>query len=261
MNPLVTAIITVFNCELYVRHAILSILNQTYTNFELIIVDDGSTDNTSNIINEFSNLDKRIIIIKNENNMGQSASANKALDMAKGTYIAKMDADDFSTKDRFQKQILYLESHPEIFLCGTGVMICNENLEFLKKWETVYKYEELYKIFNALRGDIPIKHSSIMFRNNKSIRYRTKITYAQDLDLFLRLITDGYKFINLKDICLHYRLNPNSVTHTQNAKRDLFIKKVEQFYRERVVLGVDTYDKFQPSEFESKLPQKNSKRM
>lgn len=255
MNPLVTAIITVFNCELYVRHAILSILNQTYTNFELIIVDDGSTDNTSNIINEFSNLDKRVIILKNENNIGQSASANKALDIAKGKYIAKMDADDSSTKDRFQKQVLYLESHPEIFLCGTGVMICNEKLEPLKKWETVYEYEDLYSIFTALKGEIPIKHSSIMFRNNKSTRYRTKIIYAQDLDLFLRLIFAGYKFVNLKDICLHYRLHPNSVTHLKKTKRDLFIKKVEELHRERVVMGVDTYDKFKPSEFESKILQ------
>lgn len=241
-NPLITTIIPVYNCELYVKESILSILEQTYTNFELFVVDDGSTDNTLLIVNDIAKKDGRIRIIKNSENKGQSACMNMAIKQANGNYIARMDADDFSTNDRLYLQVKYLEENQDVFLCGTGVMLCDENLLPITKWDTVYSSSEINAQLNLLEGKIPIKHSSIMYRKNSQVLYRDKITYAQDLDLFLRLNSYNFKMTNIKEVCLYYRQHPNSISQLNHKERLQFIRLVEKFHDERSQYGLDSYN-------------------
>ena len=130
MNPpLVSVIMSVYNGEKYLVQAIDSILNQTYQNFEFIIIDDCSTDNSSHILQEYAQKDSRIKIIKKEKNIGIKGfikNLNLGISIAKGKYIARMDADDISLPERFQKQVDFLENNPEITLVGAQLNLINE---------------------------------------------------------------------------------------------------------------------------------------
>ncbi len=130
-NPKVSVIMSVYNGDKYLREAIESILNQTFTDFEFIIVNDGSTDNSLEIIESYD--DERIKTINNKKNIGLTKSLNKALKFAKGKYIARQDADDVSLPNRFEKQVEYLDSHPEVALVGTSVYLIDENGKIIGK--------------------------------------------------------------------------------------------------------------------------------
>ena len=117
---LISVIMSNYNTpEEYLREAIESILNQTYKNFEFIIIDDCSTDNSLEIIKSYN--DERIVLIENEENIGLTKSINKGLAVAKGEYIARMDADDVSLPQRFEKQINYMNDHTELIVCGSSM--------------------------------------------------------------------------------------------------------------------------------------------
>ena len=120
-TPKITVLLPVYNCELYVRTAIESILNQTFTDFEFLIIDDASTDKTLAVLKKIK--DSRIQLIEKPVNSGYTNSLNYGLQMAKGKYIARMDGDDISHPERFAKQIVYLEAHPEVVVCGTTYKI------------------------------------------------------------------------------------------------------------------------------------------
>jgi glycosyltransferase involved in cell wall biosynthesis len=114
----------VYNCELYIKEAIYSILNQTFTDYELIIIDDCSTDSTADIIKDYS--DSRIIFFEKDSNSGYTNSLNYGLSVAKGEYIARMDGDDISLPTRLEKQVHFLNSNPDIVLCGTSYSIMEQ---------------------------------------------------------------------------------------------------------------------------------------
>ena len=123
-NIKISVVMAVYNGEKYLRSAIDSILSQTYIDFEFIIIDDCSTDNTANILESYT--DSRIQIIRNEKNLRLPASLNKGLKIAKGKYIARMDADDIAMPDRFEKQVKYLEAHQEVAVIGGSFQVFNE---------------------------------------------------------------------------------------------------------------------------------------
>jgi glycosyltransferase involved in cell wall biosynthesis len=123
-NPKLSVIMSVHNGEKYLREAIESILNQTFTDFKFIIINDGSTDNSLAIIRSYD--DKRIRILNNGTNIGLTKSLNKALKQAKGKYIARQDADDVSLPDRFEAQLKYFVQYPEVALLGTSTYIINQ---------------------------------------------------------------------------------------------------------------------------------------
>ena len=120
-HPLISVILPAYNADRYLTEAIKSILAQTYSNFELIILNDGSTDHTEQIILGFT--DSRILYIDNHQNLGIVATLNKGLSVAQGEYIARMDADDISTAVRFEHQINYLETHPAVGVLGSAIQI------------------------------------------------------------------------------------------------------------------------------------------
>ena len=125
LNPSISVILTVYNAEKYVSKSILSILNQTYTDFELLIINDGSTDSSKDIIGGFQ--DKRIKYIENSNNQGLIKTLNKGLYFAKGEFIARMDADDLCKECRFEKQIDFFRQDNEVDILGTYQYVINEN--------------------------------------------------------------------------------------------------------------------------------------
>ena len=125
MNPKISVIMPVLNAELYLKTAIESVLSQTIPDFEFIIINDGSTDKTEEIIKSYQ--DPRIIYIKNDTNIGLSKSYNLGIRASKGEFIARMDADDISFKDRFESQLEFLEAHQEVGVVGGGVILIDES--------------------------------------------------------------------------------------------------------------------------------------
>ena len=125
-SPIVTVLMPVYNAEKYLAEAINSILNQTFTNYELLIINDGSTDKSEEIILKYS--DKRIRYIKNDKNIRLVATLNKGIELAKGKYIARMDADDISVPTRLEKQITLLENNEDIGVCGSFLYVFGENI-------------------------------------------------------------------------------------------------------------------------------------
>ena len=147
MNPLVTVLMPVYNGEKYLKEAIESILNQTFKDFEFLIINDGSTDNSVKIIQSFNDL--RIRLIHNESNIGLIKTLNKGLKLSNGKYIARMDCDDVSLPKRLSVQINFMEKHPEIGVCGSWVKIIGLEQKFINKYPQ--KHEEARHIFYLTR--------------------------------------------------------------------------------------------------------------
>ena len=125
-TPLISVIMPVFNGENFLQDAVGSILGQTFTDFELIAIDDGSTDNSTALLESFRLNDRRVIIQRHTENQGVTAALNTGLALARGKYIARMDADDISLPVRFEKQVAFMETHPEIDILGSAVRLMDE---------------------------------------------------------------------------------------------------------------------------------------
>lgn len=196
----------VYNCETYVQTAVESVLNQTYTDFEFLIIDDASTDKTLSIIKSFT--DSRIKIIEKPINSGYTNSLNYGLKIAKGDYIARMDGDDICFPERFEKQLAFLDANPEVIVCGTSYKIVGND----KQITVPIHHEEI--AIGLLKGNC-VAHPSVMMRREKlaifSIQYDLTTEPAEDYDLWIRLLAIG-KLHNLPDVLLEYRLYSNQVS-------------------------------------------------
>lgn len=204
--PKVTVLMPVYNCELYIKEAIDSILNQTFSDFEFLIIDDASTDKTVSIVKTY--VDSRIQLIEKPVNTGLTNSLNYGLKVAKGDYIARMDGDDISLSERFAKQVTFLDANPDVVLCGslfsiigsTTIVIVPENNDAIK----------LTMLKKCCFG-----HPTVMMRKNILDKY--SITYdvlkepAEDYDLWTRLLFKG-KFHNLQEVLLKYRVHDAQVS-------------------------------------------------
>ncbi len=202
----------VFNGEMYLREAIDSILDQTLTEFEFIIINDGSTDRSAEILDAYA--DPRLKIIHNHSNMGVSLSLNKGLDLAFGEYVARMDCDDISLPERLAKQVAFMDSHPEIAACGTWVKMIDSAGQVTRSRPTPTgkDFELNYWRLN------PIIHPSVMIRVSQlgELRYDDRIRYAQDFDLWFR-IKSKYSLDNIPEYLLLYRMHEENITKSKNA--------------------------------------------
>ena len=199
----ISVIMAVYNGMPYVRQAVKSIIEQSYKNFEFIIVDDASTDETSNFLKSLK--DKRIKIINNSKNIGLAASLNEALKVASGQYIARMDADDISSSKRLETQLRYMEGHPQIALCGCWVDLINKDGKVIGEKKYPLKDQD---IKNALKWYQPVVHPTFMAKNNfyKEMRgYNKLFDYAEDYELLVRAMKK-YKFANISKKLLLWRL-------------------------------------------------------
>lgn len=200
----------VHNGEKYLRPAMESILGQTFTDFEFIIINDGSTDSTESIINSYE--DDRIVLIKNKEKIGVSKSLNKAVEISKGEYIARMDADDISLPGRLEKQLIFLENHEEIGVLGSNACLINSEGKEIGKYIRP-ESPQLIK-WTALFSN-PMIHPSIMARAHilKENKYDESFKNGQDYELWSRLIfTKNISFTNLNEPLIRYRIHGSSVT-------------------------------------------------
>jgi glycosyltransferase involved in cell wall biosynthesis len=189
-----------------VQTAVESILNQTYTDFEFLIIDDASTDATTSIIKSYT--DTRIKILEKSVNSGYTNSLNYGLKISKGEYIARMDGDDISFPERFAKQLAFLEANPDIIVCGTTYKIIGSE----KKIRLPEKHKDI--TIELLKGNC-IAHPSVMIRKERldafSIQYDNTREPAEDYDMWIRLLAIG-KLHNLQEVLLEYRLYSNQVS-------------------------------------------------
>ncbi|MFZ3020487.1 MAG: glycosyltransferase [Minisyncoccia bacterium] len=231
-NPQISIVMPAYNAESFIEQAIKSILEQSFSDFEFIIINDGSTDDTENIIKSFK--DERIVFINNDGNKGLSYSFNVGIKQASGKYIARMDADDISVKNRLQTQFNFLEKHPRIGVIGSVMISINENG---KKLSLLKREREHINIKWSSLFSTPMFHPTIMARADimKNNPYDEKLTNSEDYDLWSRLLfnTDTH-FENLDKPLLLYRTFPKSFTQTLNLdKRALSahntIKNIKRF--------------------------------
>ncbi len=200
----------VYNGEKFIERSINAILSQNFEDFEFIIVDDGSTDNTLYFLQLYSVKDKRIRIIKNKYNIGLTKSLNKAIKVSKGNYIARQDVDDYSLKHRLEKQFKFLESNPNYKFCGSNVFL-KQNRNFSLKIFNNNKIREKLLVGNRFI------HSTMFLRNevfDKYGLYNEKWIYGQDYELWCRLI---YKY-NLKAKILKDKLVVIDIANNNDSK-------------------------------------------
>ena len=221
--PELTVLMPVFNSEKYLADAIDSMLAQTFADFEFLILDDGSTDNSVAIIQSYQ--DTRIRFYRNEKNMGITPTLNKGIELATTDYIARMDADDISYPDRLQKQFTYLKAHPDCALVSALVRVISEDGQFIR--QDRFKSELFY--YN-LTFSCWIYHPTVMYRKQaveKVKRYST--AYAEDYELFWQL-SRHFKLYNLPEVLLDYRVTDQSL-HQVLKKQEYEIAEQEQVLR------------------------------
>lgn len=213
--PLVDIIMPVYNSEKTIRNSIDSILKQTYKNWILIIVDDGSTDNTCSIINEYS--DKRIKLIKSLNNNGVAASLNIGIDNLNddSKYVARMDSDDIMLEYRLEKQVEYLEKHEKVSILGSNMIIKKEGSPTNTRLVSHYPTDNI-SIMTTLLFNNPIAHPTVMLRKNvlKENHYDTKFKWCEDYELWSRLARKKYIFHNITEPLLIY----NSSQYSESTR-------------------------------------------
>lgn len=234
-KPIVSVIMATYNDDLYLKKSVESVLTQSLNNFELVIVNDASTDNTVNIIKSISKKDKRIVYVKNSRRMGLIASLNAGIKISKGKYIARLDSDDLWINDaKLMKSVELLEKKPEIVLVGSWARRINTN----NKVVAYVKYPLTdTEIRNYLMIENCFVHSSVLFRKNivdKVGAYDSQFDSAEDYGLWVKIGTSG-KLMNIPEYLVDYRVNPNGISHTryltQLNSTIKVVKKYRNFYR------------------------------
>lgn len=208
--PKVSVLMPAHNAEKYISAAIKSILNQTFKDFELLIIDDGSTDATWSIVERCARTDQRIHVRKAKRNMGVAITRNNLLKMARGKYIVWQDADDISTLIRLEQQYLFMEAHPDVGMCGGAI-------EFFGEHGTI-AIQKYAGADDTLRRRIfrfsPVSQGAAIVRAEaykKVGLFDTNLCQSEDLDMSFR-IGQYYKFANLPEVVLRYRRHNGSIS-------------------------------------------------
>ena len=209
-SPLVSIVMPVYNMATFLLECIPSILEQDYDNFELIIVDDGSTDQTADTIHSF--LDNRIVHVRREHDY--MASMNAGIRLAKGKYIMRMDADDLMLQGRIRRQVEYMETHPEVDVCGSGMK------NFGKDDSSLYGLTGHTSVISSLLLYNTMAHPTVIMRKESVERYIAKhgvlydkeYVYAEDYRLWTCMAMEGFRFDNIKDMLIKHRISSQAVT-------------------------------------------------
>lgn len=230
--PLVSVVMPVFNGERFLAAAIESILAQTFTDFEFIIVDDGSHDRSPEIANSYAAGDDRIRVIQLYANKGISSARNNAIAVARGKYFASMDSDDVSLPQRLQKQVYLLENQPKIDAVGTHALAVDSDLNDMYDLKPPAEHARI--VWEKCMGT-PFVHTSLMMRLRSIIAvggYDETMRYSQDADLITRFLGRA-RFANIAERLLLYRLHSGQQTSNDNPKRrhDVRVMKTRFFER------------------------------
>jgi glycosyltransferase involved in cell wall biosynthesis len=211
MTPTISVIMAVHNAQDYLQAAAQSILDQTFADFEFIIIDDGSTDRSPQILRELAGSDPRIRV-ETRRNKGLTRSLNEAISLARGDFLARMDADDIAMPNRFAVQLEYLRLHPDVVLMGAGYQLIDGASRMLTTIIPPVDDQTLQE--HALSGRTPICHPLAMMRREEVLHvggYDESLLVAQDLDLWLKLGEVG-KLGCVTDVLLKYRQHEHSVS-------------------------------------------------
>jgi Glycosyl transferase family 2 len=207
----ISVVMSVFNGQVFLAEAVESILGQTFHDFEFVIIDDGSTDRTAEILTNYARQDERIRVHRHENK-GRATSLNIGIGVARGKYIARMDADDIALRTRLEEQIRFMEEHPDVGLLGGAFELISDDGSRLIN--TISFPTEDSDIKSALLIDNPICHPTVIMRKavfEVSGGYRKALVDADDYDLWLR-ISERSRLANLSTCILQYRIHPNQVS-------------------------------------------------
>lgn len=240
MSSRVDVIMAAYNVEPYVGDAVLSVLGQSLGDLRLIVVDDGSTDGTSRILESFR--DPRLVIIRTANG-GVCRARNRALDEVKAEYVAIMDSDDLSAPDRLARQVAYLDAHDGLVGVGSGVWLLTPAGRKVYEDRAISGADivmaELYQVGGALYPATCTMRTAVV----RSVGgYRPAIPVSEDLDLLLRMSMYG-NFDNIQDALYCYRLNGGSLTFSSKARRDHYARIALDLLSERRVTGTDRLDR------------------
>lgn len=245
-NPTISVLMPVYktNTE-YLKATIQSILNQTFKDFEFLILDDCPTDSRENIVKSFK--DKRIKYIQNKKNLGITPSRNKLVQMAKGKYFAVMDHDDISLPKRFEKQVNYLNKHPEVGVVGCQYQIVPNGRK--SRLPTLNS-----EIQMGLMQDCMILHPSSMIRSSVLSKspYKEEFSPSEDYALWCNLIGKT-KFYNLPEILFHYHIHESNTSKTQNYKMQNSAKEIRRIVRQKHPELWENFKKFAPHIIRMKL--------
>jgi len=212
VSPQISVIMSVYNGQLFLKEAVESILAQSFTDFEFIIIDDGSTDKSPSILRSYADMDERIRLVRHPNR-GLTKALNEGLQMARGEFIARMDGDDIALPQRFEKQINYLRDSPDCAAVSGNVMFIDSEGATLCISTQEIEHNCIEKELFDGRG-LALVHPAAMFRREAMIKvggYQERYNKCEDLDIYLRLAEIGL-LANLPDIILKFRRQANSVT-------------------------------------------------
>lgn len=216
MTPRISVLLPVYNGQRYIRAAIDSVLSQTYRDFELLVIDDGSTDSTGRIVNSFD--DSRIRLVKNKKRLKLSGALNRGLDLARGPYVARMDADDVSFPDRLEIQSAYLDRYPGLGICGSHTHVFG-----MKKWEIHRAPLGRNHVKAHMLFDNPFVHPAVMLRkgffDRYGLRYNGDYYPTEDYELWSRAL-NYFPGDNIDRVLLKYRLHAASMTRSDWNKMD-----------------------------------------
>ncbi|MBE9171420.1 glycosyltransferase [Pleurocapsales cyanobacterium LEGE 06147] len=208
-EPLVTVLMSVYNGLPYLQQALESILQQTYDNFEFLIIDDGSTDGSDRLLSEYARRDYRIKILSNEQNYGLSYSLARGLLIATTPWIARMDADDVALPNRLELQMTYIQENPHVDIVGGYALDIDEGDRVLGERKVPTIHEEILRLI----WTNPFIHGTVLFRRESILKigsYSRQLAKRQDYELWFRCAVAGVQFANLPVPLIYYRFTDNT---------------------------------------------------
>lgn len=253
-NPKVTVLMPCYNAEMYLNEAVDSILNQTYGNLEILLIDDGSSDRTKDMIQNYAKKDSRVVPVFNEKNLGLIRTLNKGVMMATGEYIARMDADDISSLNRIERIVEEFSLRPECDVISAGYYRISASGKVMAR---IYPKAT---ISNALKFVslfcTPVIHPCIIAKTKvfSDNLFDMNYLHSEDYEIFSRLLFSGYKFLNLTEPLYYLRMNTQSVsfkyeriqisTHTKISVRNIenFLNIKYDFFLHKVMINRINFD-------------------
>lgn len=233
--PRVSILMAVYNGAGHLPAAIESILSQTFSDFEFLIVDDGSTDGTPAILAEYTARDSRIVVTTNARNLGLTRSLNVGLAQCRGEFVARQDADDLSDPGRLAAQVAHLDAHPRLLLLGTRYRAFRNEDDPGRVYPIPVGERE---VAAALVQDNAFGHGTVMFRRAPELRYDETFAVAQDYDLFARLALNG-PVDNLEQVLYHWRVHPGAVSARRREEQRAVRLAVSNAYIHELLARLD----------------------
>lgn len=254
-KPTVSVIIPSYNREAFVSESIESVLKQTYTDWEIIIIDDASTDKTGEMVRVYTKGDPRIKYFRNERNLGIAKTRNKGLDLAQGRFIAPLDSDDvWLDENKLKNQVEFLEVNHDYVLIGGGIMYIDKDSKPIRKM--------LFPIYDSVIRNIilqynPFPHSTVLYRRNAAQKcggYPEEYTICEDYELWLKLGLK-HKFTNFPKVLTGYRIHGGNITYkkrlTAAANTLAIVKKYKKHYKRSYIGIIKAYLRILASYFRS----------